>query len=262
MTGVTLATYIHDPDGALYKAIAENISLLMKMYDGIVVIVTKMTDEAIIDELEKNGCDVEFQSNGVGQEFIGDARRMAISEALKKGTGLIHFADIDRILYWVQFYPEELRGVIQDIPKHYFLIIGRTNGAMETHPRSQVETEGLADEVCSLILGLDVDVTAASRGMSSEAARLILKYSKAKYCNTDSEWPIIVHCKSDGLMGYVEVDGLGFEDWLKDTKGVKSAGGLEGWKRLRDESPRSWLHRIRTAHGIAETALTTYNELR
>jgi hypothetical protein len=80
---------------------------------------------------------------------------------------------------------------------------------LETHPRSQVETKRLANRVCSLIIGQEIDVTAASRGLSHEAAALILRYSKAKDIGTDSEWPIIVHYKSDTLIRYVETEGLG-----------------------------------------------------
>ena len=107
-----------------------------------------------------------------------------------------------------------------------------------------------------------MDITAASRGISLDAAELILRYSKARYFETDSEWPIIIRCKSDMSIGYVKVDGLEFEDWLKHPKEVEDAGGLENWKRSIDESPEAWLRRMRYALGIAETALSTHKELR
>jgi hypothetical protein len=113
-----------------------------------------------------------------------------------------------------------------------------------------------------LLLDREVDITAASRGISLDAAELILRYSKARYFETDSEWPIIIRCMSDMSIGYVEVDGLEFEDWLKHPKEVEDAGGLENWKRSIDESPEAWLRRMRYALGIAETALSTHKELR
>jgi len=82
-----------------------------------------------------------------------------------------------------------------------------------------------------------------------------------KSVETDSEWPIIIICKSDMPIGYIEVDGLGFEDWLQHTEEVKAVGGVENWKRAKDEDPARWLHRMRFAQMIAEAALSTYEEL-
>ena len=258
---VTLASYFHDPQGELLMAIAERLPLLCQIYDGICVVPTDASDGAVVDRLYENDCTVELQSGGVGLEFIGDSRRMALSLALEEGRGHIHFVDMDRILQWVGSNPQELRDVVRHLPQHDFLIIGRTERAMETHPQSQRETEGLANRVCSLLLGSSMDVTSASRGLSQDAARLILRYSKATECNTDSEWPLIIHCKSDMQVGYIEVDGLEFEDWIKKADEVESAGGVEAWKRSKDEDPAAWLHRIRFAEGIVETAISTYREL-
>lgn len=241
--------------------IVERLPQLCQIYDGICVVPTDASDTAVVDRLRENDCIVELQSGGVGAEFIGDARRMAISLALEEGRGQIHLADMDRILQWVGSHPQELRDVVRHLPQHDFLVIGRTERAMETHPRSQRETEGLANRVCSLLLGRAMDVTSASRGLSQDAARLILRYSKATECNTDSEWPLIIHCKSDIQVGYIEVDGLEFEDWIKKTEEVEGAGGVEAWKRAKDEDPAAWLHRIRFAEGIVETAISTYGEL-
>jgi hypothetical protein len=62
-------------------------------------------------------------------------------------------------------------------------------------------------------------------------------------------------------VGYIEVDGLEFEDWLKRADEVEKVGGVEAWKRSIDEDPAAWLHRIRFAEGIVETAISTYREL-
>ena len=127
---------------------------------------------------------------------------------------------------WAETYPEELRSIVESIQKHDFLIMGRTKRAFDTHPRFQAETEKLANKVSSLLLGRDVDITAASRGVSMGATEIILKHSKAKFCGTDSEWPVIIHCRSSFQIGYVEVEGLEYEDWRRYTEEVEKAGGL------------------------------------
>ena len=195
----------------------------------------------------------------MGYEFISDARRQALRTSVRNGHQHTHFLDIDRIIRWEETHPEELREVIKQIPRHDFLVIGRTRRAFDTHPRSQRETEKWSNKVCSLLLGREIDVTAASRGISKRAAEILLKYSKARYCETDSEWPIIIHCKSEIPIRYIEVEGMEYEDWIRHKEEVERAGGLEEWKRKIDENPKSWMHRIRFAKGISETAISTYN---
>ncbi|GAF88211.1 unnamed protein product [marine sediment metagenome] len=261
MEAVSLATYTHDPGGGLLKAVKERMSLLTDIYDEQFVVVTDATDDVIIAQLEDFGCTVAIQEDGVVYERVGDARRMAVSVAADGSRGYMHFVDFDRILQWAGSHPGELRRVVGEIPRHDFLIIGRTQRAMESHPVSQRETERLANKVASLVLGREVDVTATSRGLSPEAARTVLEYSNVKSFETDSEWPVIIQCQSEMRIGYIEVDGLGFEDWLQYADDVDAAGGLENWKRAKDEDPARWLHRMRLAQMIAEAALATYNEL-
>ena len=62
-------------------------------------------------------------------------------------------------------------------------------------------------------------------------------------------------------IGYIETEGLGYEDWLRHTNEVEEVGGLDMWKMAIDEKPAAWLHRINYAHIIAETAISTYREL-
>ena len=114
---------------------------------------------------------------------------------------------MDRALHWAFRYHEELKRVTTAIPGHDFLILGRTRRAMDTHPKNQTETEALANKVFSLILGRDMDITAASRGISREAAETILHYSRGRFFDSDSEWPIILHHNGYEL-GYMEAKGL------------------------------------------------------
>jgi len=261
MDGVSLATYTHDPEGRLLDPIKERMPPMMKIYEGLFVVVTDETDGRVIELLEGIGCTVVIQEDGVGHDRVGDARRMAISAASEGGRGHVHFVDLDRVLRWAGSHLDELRRVVGEITDHEFLIIGRTPSAMETHPVSQRETERLANKVASLVLGQEVDVTAASRSFSQGATKTILEHSKAKSFGTDAEWPVIIQCRSDLPISYIEVDGLGFEDWLKLLDEVDAAGGLKEWKRAEDEDPARWLHRMRLAQMIAEAALATYREL-
>jgi len=262
MLDVAWISILHDPSGVLTEHLRRHLHSLSRLYSGLYVVATHATHEDSIEELVGQGCVVELQKGGgVGLEFAGDARRQALRLSVRNGHRHSHFVDLDRIIRWEEKYPDELREVVKLIPKFDFLVIGRTERAYNTHPRTQMETEKLANKVCSLIVGREIDITAASRGISKEAAEIILKHSKAKYFETDSEWPIIIHCKSQMPIEYVRVDGLEYEDWMRHREEVERVGGLEEWKREIDENPARWMHRIRFAKGIAETAISTYNAL-
>lgn len=112
MGSVSLASYTHDPEGGLLKSVTESMPLLTDVYDEIFVVVTDATDGRVLDQLDKFGCGVVIQENGVGYDRIGDARRMAISSAADGHRGHMHFVDFDRILQWAGSHPEELPIVL------------------------------------------------------------------------------------------------------------------------------------------------------
>ena len=262
MLDVALACNMHDVLGSLREIIPLHFPTLSKIYNGMYVVVTSATDPATVQELEKVGVNVEVQEGGgVGLQYISDARRQALRAGLRNGHGHTHFVEVDRLMQWVGNYPEELASVVKQIPEHDFLVIGRTNRAFDTHTRCQIETEGLTNRVVSLLTGREIDYTCASRGMSREASEIILKHSKTEYAGTDGEWPVIIHCCTDFSIDYVAVEGMEFEIRFRFPDRVRNAGGIEAYKKSRDTSPASWLHRIRTAEQISATAISTYDEL-
>lgn len=262
MLDVALACNMHDALGSIRGIIPLHFPTLSKIYSRMYVVVTSATDPATVKELEKAGVNVEVQEGGgVGLQYISDARRQALRAGLRNGHGHTHFIEIDRLMQWICNYPEELASVVKQIPEHDFLVIGRTRRAFETHTRCQIETEGLTNRVVSLLTGCDIDYTCASRGLSREASEIILKHSKTDHAGTDGEWPIIIHCCTDFPIDYVAVEGMEFEIRFRFPDRVKKAGDIEAYKKGRDTSPESWLHRIRTAEQISATAISTYDEI-
>jgi hypothetical protein len=163
---------------------------------------------------------------------------------------------MDRVLHWARSYPEELKRVTAAIPGNDFLILGRTKRAMETHPRNQMDTEALANKVFSLITGIEMDITAASRGISREAAETILRHSRGRFFDSDSEWPIILHCNGYKL-SYMEVEGLEWETEVKRSEMTMEDGRKVSPKEYYERNPESWVYRLKIAHGIARAAYST-----
>ena len=262
MPRVSLISTLHDSFGWSIEPLREQASLLGELFDCRVVVATKGTSPAVVDALESSGWVLAPPRSNVGVEFISDSRRRALRAGIEGGADYVHLVDMDRVLHWAAHYPSELRETVARIPDSDFTIIGRTARAFQTHPRNQIETEAIANRVFSLIYGRDVDITAASRGISKEAAEIILRHSTGRFFDTDSEWPTILLCKSGLRIGYVEAEGLEWETRLKREKMVLPDGRRVDIKEYYESNPESWVYRAMLAHRIARAALNSYRELK
>jgi hypothetical protein len=262
MPEVTLVSTLHDSNGWSIEPIKDLSPFLNELFDRRFVVVTKATSSTVVEALGTSGWTLVTPKSNVGVEYISDSRRRVLRASLDAGSDFMQLIDMDRALHWARNYPSELREVVGTIPGHSFLIIGRTKRAFETHPRNQVDTEALANKVFSLIYGRNVDITAASRGVSREAAEVILKYSRGRFFDTDSEWPTILLCASNLKIGYFEAEGLEWETRLKRQKMTLPNGRLVDVKEYYESNPESWVYRTMLAHRVAETALETCRELK
>lgn len=78
---------------------------------------------------------------------------MALASAVKLGTSHLLYFGFDSLLHWAHHYPAELRSTVRRIPEHDLTIIGRTRRALDSHPRSQRDTEILANEAFARLTG-------------------------------------------------------------------------------------------------------------
>lgn len=222
----------------------------------IIIIASQDTSPETIRTLRDNGCKVETQS----RKGVGEARRDALRTAIQEKYRHIHLCDLDRALHWANTYPTELKHIQNAIPEHDFLILGRTPRALETHPKPQRVTESITNQVFALIFG-SIDVNTASRGISRNAAEIILRYSQAPGFETDVEWPLIIRLKSNLNIGYMEVQGLEYETHIKYSEEVQNVGGLQNWKRKLERDPNEWLKRVNIDQRMIETIIQTQIKL-
>jgi hypothetical protein len=262
MPRVSLVSTLHDSNGWSIKPLRDQAAFLEELYDRRVVVATKGTSLAVVDALESSGWVLVPPRSNVGVEFISDSRRRVLKAGLEGGADYMHLVDMDRVLHWAANYPDELRETVTQILASDFAIIGRTVRAFQTHPRNQVETEAIANRVFSLLYGKDVDITAASRGVSRDAAEIILRHSAGRFFDTDSEWPTILLCKSDLKIGYIEREGLEWETRLKREEMTLPDGRRVDVKEYYEQNPESWVYRTMLAHRIARAALSTYRVLK
>ncbi len=244
--GVALSTTIHDPEGRMLALTRAFAPRLKEIYRAIVAEVTDATAPELISALEQMGSALSVMP----KRPLGAVRRAALELAMRTECSHYHFCDYDRILHWMKHYPEEIRAVVHVIPQYDFLILGRSERALESHPEIQVATERVSNAVFSAEYGATTDITAAARGISREAAGLILRFSTAPDVGVDAEWPLIVQRHSDLRRGYLEVEGLEFETSTFFETEIEEAGGAKEWKDMRSELPEERRYRHACLEGI------------
>jgi len=190
----------------------------------------------------------------VNQEWSA-GRYMALRTALLFEADYIHYADMDRLLRWVETQPEEWQQSVQAIQLTDCLVMGRSEAAYHTHPKSLVQTEAISNRVVSQFLGLEMDVSAGSKGFSRLAAEFLAANTRpSRALGTDAEWPILLK-RAGFRVDYLVVNGL---DWESADRYQEQAADPEGQRSAAeqvDTDPQNWAWRVQVAHEIVEVAL-------
>lgn len=238
MNVVTLLATVHDPVGKNINLFQQLKDQLIHHYQDIFLTISDETSTKWLDCLEKS----ELNWKVIPKRGSAHARREVLKFGLTGENTHFHYCDLDRLLTWCKYHPNELKETIFLIPSYDYLILGRTERAFQTHPISWIETENITNKICSLELEKEVDITAGSCAFSRESAVYITNYSKEKM--TDAEWAMIVQRIAKLSVGYLPVEGLEFHEHINGTD------------RKRQESEK-WLDRLKQSLIISETAYHT-----
>lgn len=248
MMRIGLATTHHDPEGRLYEQMVRLLPTLQELYGGVVVRATAATQARSLDALRAAGARVAVSgSEADGMQRVGLGRRQAIADALALECDNFHLCDFDRVLHWVEFHREELVAVLDWLPTYDFVVLGRTEGAFNSHPRIQRDTERIINFVYAQVSGDSWDVTAASRGLSRRVAELLVAQSSDDTIGNDCTWPLLLRKVGGLTLGYWPVDGLEFETADRYPAEVAQAGGVDAWKAQLDADPQAWERRLEMA---------------
>lgn len=187
-------------------------------------------------------------------------RYLALRVALDHPCSHLQYADLDRLLRWVETRPDEWSQTIERIQRADCTVIGRTEQAWNTHPQAMRETERIFNLVFSHILGQAVDIGAGSKGFSRAAAEYLIANSRLhRAIGSDAEWPVLLHRAGFSLKA-VFVDGL---DWEAADHQQDQAASLEAQRQLAEKYDRSvgnWERRVQVALEIVETGLAALNQ--
>ncbi len=219
-------------------------------YDSMVVTMPRDPDAEALALLQS------LPSVRVGmREGWESGRFLALDLALQTGADFVHYVDGDRLIRWCELHPDELRETITKIQTVDYLVIGRTPAAMATHPQALQQTETIANDVFSYLVGQELDLCAGSKGLSREAVKLLVANADpVKAIGSDAEWVVLLHRAGCSIKG-VLVDGL---DWETADRNLPQAADAETQRRIAAEydlSADHWAFRVSVAQEIAQAGI-------
>ncbi len=187
-------------------------------------------------------------------------RHTVLTLAVGQGADYIHYVDMDRLVRWVELYPDDLHQTVQKLQTVDCLFIGRTAQAYATHPRTLVDTERLMNTVFSYHFGREMDFAAGSRGFSRRAAQWILANDDDRNSlSMDAGWAVLVQ-RAALRWDYIETDSL---DWETADRFRDSAVGPDEQRILaeqQDADPEIWRWRVSVAQQILDYGLKALSQ--
>jgi hypothetical protein len=237
----TLLAIYHDRTGHKLELFKEHILSIIELYDDAYLTISNVSDQRYVEFLKENNLKYkEIDALGAGH-----ARREIVKFGLNSNSDLYHYCDGDRLLTWYIFHKEELRNLLKGINQNGYTVIGRTEDAFKSHPKAWIITEEITNNIVSILLNKELDVTAGSAAFDHKCAEAIASHSKDKM--TDSEWPTL--CKKSGYKIHSHnTNGLMYEHALN-----KAASTIGSTKEI--------LNRVKLSIIISESALNLMEEV-
>jgi hypothetical protein len=182
-------------------------------------------------------------------------RYLALKKALDTDATHLHYADLDRLVRWIETQPAEWRHTVGLIQDYDCVVIGRTEKAWDTHPQAIRRTEKISNQVFSHLLEKPLDMSAGSKGFSCATAAFIMANSQpSRALGTDAEWIVLVH-RGGYHIESILVDGL---DWESADRYQDQAASTETQRytaQAYDAQTENWDMRVQVALEIVESGL-------
>ncbi len=246
MSSFVLAMVHHDPDGRMIAQAERVLPAVTGMFSGIAIRATDATPLAALAPWQRAGARIRTAPSST-HHFLGQARRDAVALGLELPGDVLLFCDLDRLIHWAEYYPDELAATMKRLGDADFTVLGRTARAFASHPLTQTTTEAIVNEVFGRMSGRRWDVTAAARGMRRPAAEAIVTGYTDNGIGSDTGWPMFV-AQAGFQLTYIETEGLEFETPDRYGDEIAAAGGLAAWLEQSADHVQEWLLRLEIAH--------------
>ena len=227
---IALATIVHDTTGDSIPYLDMIEDQLVTCYSELFITISNETSPELKHRLEKSA----FRTKVIPKRGVAHARRSALEFGLSSECDHLHCCDFDRLLTWSLLHNEELKKAVGAIENTQFIVFGRTMRAFLTHPIEWIETESIVNRIFSMRLGMKMDITAGSCGLSKKSGAFLTTYSNADW--TDAEWPLIIRDIAKYHIDYCEVDGLEYREELSGDRQVME--DVERWFRRLEQAYR------------------------
>lgn len=259
---IVLATTHHDPDNRLYPQLERLLPRLREFYPQVVVVATPVTPSHSLGLLEQHGATIVLSNDNAppGLYGLGQQRRLAVESALRQAPDCshAHLCDLDRVLHWIEYYPNELNTVLAEAQQHPFTVLGRTPRAFDSHPRVQRDTENIINHTFLLASRLALDVTAGTRIFERTTAHQLFAHCADDTVGVDCSWPLVAQ-QLDIAIHYCATEGLEFETLDRYGDEVAALGSAVAWLDRLDSDPQQWATRLLVAH-IEVDSVTKYGK--
>lgn len=221
-----------------------------EVFKSVIVVVTPETHPNTKSILSGLGFEVYE-----GEDTVISTYKTALKHTSTKGPEKIFSCDFDRILHWINTYPQELIKITKTSDRSDFLLIGRTARAFKTHPKTQIETESIADQLSSKLLGFRQtrDIISACWRLTPTLAETLLHLPTRNRYGFYAEWPIHAWQHADNPH-YIEAEGLEWETPDRYREEIEKMG-YETWLQSF-QAPREWEKRITMLRDWIDSILT------
>ncbi len=228
---------------------------LLAMYVHVVIVLPTELDEPTWDSLQR-------LADGAGEQLAihraldwRDGRRESLAQAVQSAAGFIQYADLDRLLRWLETNPQELLQTAQEISRWDYLLIERQPPAYATHPQALIQTEAISNLVGSYFLGRQVDLSAGSKGFSRKAAEFLLAQAHCgRPFGADAAWAILLK-RAGFRIGTLAVAGLDWEFADRYQEQAAASEQQQAAAAAYDADPAHWAYRAGVALEIVQAAI-------
>jgi len=237
-----LCSTFHEPKFKLKSAIKTALPIIKNSFWKIVICCTPSTGIEVKDFLRKEGFIVPISPSLRTFETYQFALSTALECIENSESQKIFYVDFDRLIHWINNYPEELRTILQNTDVDN-LHVGRTSRAFDTHPLTQTTTEKIANEFGSKLLGLKStrDIISVCHIFTKELGERILKLENITATGFYCSWPVYLWSWAEKKR-YIEVEGQEWETPDRFQEEIKQIGYKKWLKQF--QNPSEWNKRV------------------
>jgi hypothetical protein len=251
-----LASTLHDPNKRLINLLKKVSSEFGNIFSHKIVCHTPPTNKEIIHLLEDDDFLVCKSPSMRQVDTYKKALKNSIEQIQNPNNDKIFYSDFDRLLHWLDNYPNELQDLFYNYKNHEYFHIGRTKRAFASHPSTQIYTERIVNKIASEILKFSEtkDIISVCYIITKRLAEKVLMVKNTTKTGFYGTWPVL-YWKWAESKHYIEVEGLEWETADQFQAKIKSVG-YDKWLS-EFQSQEEWIKRTE----LLDDCLTELAEL-